>query len=496
MTSFKTTPKSFPFLFGIFALFFLVGCSSKPSSPPNILFIAIDDLRTGLGVYGNPIVKSPNLDRLAKAGTLFTRHYVVVPTCGASRAALLTGKWPRSKDGTRNNIMARDFASKAEEALPESFVHHLRRNNYYTVGISKITHHPDGLVYGYDEAPSDIKELPHSWDEMLMDVGKWGNGWNAFFGYADGNNRTDQNKEVKPYEAADVEDEGYPDGLSTQLALRKLKELAKKDQPFFMGLGYIKPHLPFAAPKKYWDLYDRAEIPLSPNPYIPENVSTASLHSSNELNQYKLGEEKASLDLPVSDEYAQKLMHGYLACVSYIDAQVGIVLDELEKLDLQDNTIVVVWGDHGWHLGDHRLWGKHTLFERALKSTLMIKVPGQSPSINDRIVSSVDLYPTLMDLAKLDMPIEGDGNSLLPLIQQSSDNWRDRAFSYWRTGFSMRTDQYRLNHFFREEQPTMELFDHQADPYETTNIVEEHSALVQQLLKQMKEGDPGYYSKN
>ncbi|MCP4977949.1 MAG: sulfatase-like hydrolase/transferase, partial [Maribacter sp.] len=202
-------------------------------------------------------------------------------------------------------------------------------------------------------------------------------------------------KVVKPYEAGDVDDEGYVDGLTTNLAITKLRELKKREEPFFLGVGFFKPHLPFNAPKKYWDLYDRAEIPLSPNPSIPENINTQSLHGSGEFNQYKLTDEKASLSKAVSDDYAKKLRHAYLAGVSYIDAQVGKVLSELRSLGLDKNTIVVVWGDHGWHLGDQRVWGKHTLFENALKSALIIKTPEKNlnkKSINS-IIETVDIYP-------------------------------------------------------------------------------------------------------
>ncbi|NCB08948.1 MAG: DUF229 domain-containing protein, partial [Bacteroidia bacterium] len=356
-------------LFSIFC--FINACSESEnanSGKPNVLFICVDDLRPELGCYGNSHIVSPNIDKLADQGSVFTRHFVQVPTCGASRHCLLTGQLPVSVAHLNNNITANTLSLQPETEMPETFVHHLKRNGYYTVGIGKITHHPDGYVYGYTEPKSDIRELPYSWDEMLIDDQKWGSGHNAFFGYADGTNRNTLKGEVKPYECADVPDEGYPDGLTANLAVRKIQELKKKGQPFFLGVGFFKPHLPFTAPQKYWDFYNEAELPLSPVPFIPENVNKASLHGSSEFNQYKLGEEKASLEAPVSEEYARKLRHAYFACVSYIDAQVGKVLDELEKQGLAENTVVVLWGDHGWHLGDQLVWGKHTVFEKALNS--------------------------------------------------------------------------------------------------------------------------------
>lgn len=471
------------------------GSSAMPEHP-NVLFIAIDDLRPELGVYGNDVVKSPNLDRLAASGFLFNRHYVTVPTCGASRYSLITGMHPLTRNHIRNSAIADYLSEKPETERPESFVHHLKRNGYYTVGIGKIAHSADGLVYGYLEEPSDVQEMPHSWNEFLFNAGAWGNGWNAFFGYAGGKDRNHLDKQVKPYEAAPVDDEGYPDGLTANLALEQLKKLKERDQPFFLGVGFFKPHLPFNAPKKYWDLYDEADIPVSPTPDIPENVNLASLHGSGEFNQYALGEEKAGLDHSVSDAYARKLRHGYYAAISYIDAQVGKLMEELEKQGLADNTIVVVWGDHGWHLGDQRVWGKHTIFERAVRSTFMVKLPGKQykPQTFDQIVSTVDIYPTLVELCGLEMPHQTDGHSLTALWEPESDTeWRNTAYSYFRNGISLRTEQYRLTRYFREAEPTVELYDHQSDPYETKNIAAEESQTVDRLMDTWEKGDTGIF---
>ena len=472
---------------------FMAGASGTPTKQkPNLLFICVDDLRPELGCYGNPHIKSPNIDRLASQGVVFTNHFAQVPTCGASRCCLLTGMLPRTPGHLSNDACRQFISGKPETDQPETFIHHLKRNGYYTVGIGKISHYVDGLLYEYTEPVGKEYELPHSWNEMLFNPGKWGTGWNAFFGYADGENRQSRKKQVKPYEMADVEDTGYPDGLIAEQALEKLDQLAKKDQPFFLAVGFFKPHLPFNAPKKYWDLYDESKIPLSPNPFIPENVNKASLHNSSEFNGYELGDEKASLKGPVSDAYARKLRHAYFACISYTDAQVGKLLNELEKLHLAKNTVVVIWGDHGWHLGDQLVWGKHTIFERALKSTLIVKVPGvtHGGSIS-KVVSTVDIYPTVVEICKLKMPHETDGKSLIPLLKGRDDGREDVSFGYFNKGISMRTDKYRLTRYFRKEEPTIELYDHLTDPNETKNIAATHPELVNSLMKEWEKGNTG-----
>ncbi|MDW7692283.1 sulfatase [Flammeovirgaceae bacterium SG7u.111] len=484
---------------GLFCFFLLFSsCSSKEdvadTQKPNVLFICVDDLRPELGCYGKDYIHSPNLDNFAQKGILFKKHFVSVPTCGASRHSLLTGRLPQSLDDIKNSASVKALTGKPEGELPETFIHQLRRNGYYTVGIGKITHHPDGRVYGYTEPVSDKWELPHSWDEMLLDSKKWGSGHNSFFGYADGSNRNTLKGQVKPYEKAEVGDEGYIDGIIAQQAIGKLQELKGKGQPFFLGLGFFKPHLPFTAPAKYWDLYEREDIPLTPNNYLPKNVHRSSLQTMGEFNNYKLGEEKATLDSALSDEYSRKLGHAYAACVSYIDAQIGKVLKELDDLGLAENTIVVVWGDHGWHLGDHRVWGKHTLMDRAVHSTLMMHVPNKGGKQIEKVVGTVDIYPTLMELCAIPMPYETKGRSLLPLIENpASENWEEAAYSYYKGGLSLRTAQYRLNKYYRKEKPVLELFDQLNDPNGTENVIEMHPEVEAELMPLLEKGYTGVY---
>lgn len=477
-------------------LLLTLGFSAAAQQKPNVLFICIDDLRPDLGCYGNQEVHSPNIDAFAAKAAVFKRQYVVVPTCGASRAALLTGHYPRVKAALSNDAMEKMIAGKPRGEKPETFVENLRRNGYYTVGIGKISHSADGYVYPYTAPRSNQLELPNSWNEMLMDAGKWQTGWNAFFAYADGSNRQSKKGEVKPYEAGDGNDEAYPDGLTAALAVKKLKELAGKKQPFFLGVGFFKPHLPFNAPEKYWDMYDESKISLTPSPGIPANVNPASLHPSAEFKSYKAGEEKPSLEGPVSDAYARKLRHAYYASVSYIDAQVGKLMAALKENGLDKNTIVVIWGDHGWHLGDDLVWGKHTIFEWSLRSALLIRTPGMQNGANiERVVSAVDIYPTLMELCRVKTPEGTDGASFAGLLSSQKADWRDLAYSYFKQGITVRTPRYRLTKYFRKEAPTVELYDHDKDPYENKNIAAEQPELVAELMKEWEKGNTGVFGK-
>ena len=478
---------------------FIFGCSpvekNKSKQTPNILFIAVDDLRPELGIYGNTTVKTPNIDRLAKSGSYFKRHYVHVPTCGASRYSLMTGLRPKKPVHLRNDVFYKETANRPEKKRAESFVHHLRRNGYTTVGIGKLGHSVDGKVYKYEEQPSETMEMPHSWDRFVFNSGKWKTGWNAFFGYANGKNRQSLKNQVKPYESADVSDEGYPDGLILASALNELKELKKQRKPFFLGVGFFKPHLPFNAPKKYWDLYDRTKIPIAPDPFIPQGVNPLSVGGMGEFNSYKLTDEKPNLKQAISEDYARKLIHGYYASISYVDALIGKLIHGLESMGLSKNTMIVLWGDHGWHLGNDLKWGKHSLFERSLRSALIIKLPNNGNIQNEitEVVETVDIYPTLLEFSGVSPPYELEGESLLGLIKAKDSVWKNRAFGYFNNGISLRTDRYRLTKFFRTEKPDVELFDHLMDPEENKNIAASNEEIVNLLLPVLKKNTPRFY---
>lgn len=460
---------------------------------PNVLFICIDDLRRDLGCYGGPAL-TPHLDSLAAEGSLFFHHYVQVPTSGASRASMLTGRLPRTQGDTGNGACEQRIAFRKERKGPESLFHHLRNNGYHTVAIGKISHSADGYVYGYNSQPGTQREMPESWDELISCPGRWGTGWNAFFGYSDGTNRQGRNNLVKPYECAPCDDEGLPDGIIARTAVEKLKALAAGRQPFCLAIGFYKPHLPFNAPEKYWKLYDEERIGLSPAPDVPQDCyPQLTLHNSHEFGAYRKGDEVLSLRQKASDAYARKLRHAYFACVSYTDAQVGKVLQALRESGLAENTVIVVWGDHGWHLGDQGVWGKHTLYETALNSTLIIKAPGGAKGIsNRRIVSSVDLYPTLTGLCGLPVPKGLDGKSLESLLRQPDDpSWHDVAYSYFGRGISVRVPGYRLSRYRDKEGWRDLLFRYQENDgrYEKENLAGKQPDKVSELLPLWEKGN-------
>lgn len=462
--------------------------AAQAAPPPNILFIAVDDLRPELGAYGSTQIHTPNLDQLAAEGLVFLRHYVQVPTCGASRYSMLTGLRPASAAHLSNEAFV-NLLPRTEGERPESFPHLFRRAGYHTAAIGKISHYPDGRVYTYAGEGDGRLEMPFSWDEVEGPIGKWGTAWNAFFGYADGTNRNSGRELSPPYERADVPDDAYPDGLIAEAAVRKLRELRERDQPFLLAVGFFKPHLPFNAPARYWDLYDRQDIDLSPNPDAPAAINPRTLHASGEFfGNYDGHPSRGGAGVRIDDDYARTIRHAYFAAVSYVDAQIGRVLDELDRLGLRESTIVVVWGDHGWHLGDHTIWGKHTTLERSLRSPLIIRAPGMiAPGrTTDDIVESVDIYPTLVELAGLRPPDGLSGTSLAAHLRDLSHRGRGGAWGYYNGRTTLRTDRYRITEHVSGE-PRVELFDHREDPYETVNVAAQHPDVVARLLPKLRQ---------
>lgn len=457
--------------------------SHQPSQSPNILFIAVDDLRPELNCYGRTHIHSPNIDRLAAEGTLFQQTYCQVPVCGASRASLLSGIRP-----TATRFV--NYFTRLEKDYPgiPSLPEHFKNNGYTTLSRGKIFHHADDQLDAWSEEPWSPK----------MQNDKYG-----WFDYLDTNslavirnhpnfdpNAADwRNIRGPAFEAPDVEDEAYKDGKLAKRGIEDIKRLAKKDKPFFLAIGFWKPHLPFNAPKKYWDLYDRDSIPMSPNNFRPENVPEAAIHNSGELRNYGLIPKKN----PVSPDTARILTHGYYACVSYTDAQIGKLLDAVDELGLSKNTIVILWGDHGWNLQDHTMWCKHANFETSMRAPLIIRAPGfEGKQETNALTEFVDIYPTLCDLANLPQPEHLDGKSLVPLLENPNQNFKEAIYSRFHKGESVKTDQYVYTEWIdpeNGEQYARMLYDHTKDSLENVNIAEqkEYARVIADLSRRLQE---------
>nr|WP_231734069.1 sulfatase [Calycomorphotria hydatis] len=525
------------------AITFVLLCGTMVSAAdkPNILFIAIDDLRPELGCYGSEIAVSPHLDRLASEGLLFNRAYCQEAICAPSRASLLTGTRPDTTGVTHNYIRIRE-ASPDILTLPQ----HFRNNGYETVYCGKIFHGGDtdddiswSRQPDINRLPSYIPKKPvgfalpenlkarnKSFKEMLAKYGEA-----ARRGLASG----------PAYESADVEDYVYPDGFNTELAIATLKDMVEEgDKPFFLGLGLIRPHLNWVAPKKYWDLYTPEDIPLASQQNAPVDGAAMGLHASFELRTRhdipKYG--------PIKPELARTLKHAYLACVSYVDAQIGKMIAAIEDAGVKENTIIIVWSDHGWHLGDMGVWGKATNYEIATRVPMMIWTPGMSKRgrSTDALVELADIFPTLCELANLPVPAHVEGHSFVPLLSNPQRSWKKAAFSQFPSpalrewaanplsdemrqtffgpliddveeqiieqqgerwnrelfeqhlmGYAIRTDRFRLVEWrdrrHADAEPIfVELYDHETDPQETINIANDHPQVVESLSKQLAAG--------
>ncbi len=513
----------------------------RAAERPNILFIAVDDLRPELGCYGSPIAVSPNLDRLAHDGLLFNRAYCQQAICRPSRASLMTGARPETTGLYHNYVSLRELQPDIL-TLPQ----HLTAHGYETVYLGKIFHHGD-------------EDDDKSWSRAPV---RWIKGLDKPVGFALPENRERQRADFQrmlakygeaarrglasgpAYESADVPDHAYSDGYNTELAVATLKEMVKEDdRPFFLALGFHKPHLNWVAPKRYWDLYDPQQIPQATEVIAPEDGAAMGLHASFELRT-RAGIPKIG---PLGPELSRTLKHAYLACVSYIDAQIGRMVQALEDEGVRDNTIIIVWGDHGWHLGDMGVWGKATNYEIATRVPLMIwtpdmKVRGRS---TDALVELVDMYPTLCELAGVPIPSHLEGHSFAPLlndpdrpwkkaafsqypnpalrewaanplsvgmretwfgplieqveqriIDQQGDQWNRELFEQYLMGYTMRTDRYRLVVWRDRRDPDaepifVELYDHESDPAETVNVAAKQAEVVTKLLTQFHAGWKG-----
>jgi iduronate 2-sulfatase len=463
------------------------------SARTNVLLIAIDDLRAELGCYGDKHIVSPHMDGLAAEGRLFTRHYVQTAICGPSRCSLMTG---RRVDWSWD-VWGRNRKSRKRPPQPESFADHFRRQGYRTVQIGKITHQPGGVM----DRAQEVHQLPFSWDLAYAPVGPWQTPWYAFFSYDKGRYREygygKDNKNVPPSEAADVPDTGYADGLNAEEAVKQLRDLDKGEKPFLLAVGFYKPHLPHNAPKRYWDLYDETALPVVENTYPPKNTNPKiSTHDSYELTDHYYWPHGKGVLPP---DRLRHHRHAYAAAVSYVDAQIGKVLDELTRLGLDRNTVVVLWSDHGWHLGEHGMCSKPACYETVTRSPLIIRTPDMSRAgqAAPGLVETVDIYPTLVDLCGLPLPEGLAGASLRPLLDDPGHPGKDGAHSYCRLngyhGHALRTDRWRLvewTHAKSGKVGQVELYDHKVDPGENVNVSADHPEIVKRLLPQLRRRQP------
>jgi arylsulfatase A-like enzyme len=473
----------------------------------NVLFIAVDDLKPILGCYGDKQVKSPNIDRLAEAGTVFLNAHCQQAVCGPSRASLLTGLGP---DTTR----VWNLHTKIRKALPNVVMlpQYFKQNGYTVIGMGKIFDprsidnnmsmdreswtaylHPKSQAdktFGYlnpdfvrhiQAKKNELKKLK-GWDKALKAIGKR---------YCD---------------IADVDDADYFDGIMADTAAKEIAKLSKQKKPFFLAVGFKKPHLPFNAPKKYWDMYDRDTIKLAEFTDMPEGAPAFAFQPGWELRNYAGIPAKGRLP----EDIQRELIHGYYACTSYIDTQVGKLLDALEKSGTADNTIIVLWGDHGWHLGDHSIWCKHTNYEQATHAPLIFVAPQLNKHGNRSIspVNFLDIYPTLCDLSGLPVPEKLHGKNITAILKDGSASVNNVAFSQYpryieknkqAMGYTLRDKRYRYTEWRRcgsrpapggKEVVACEFYDYDKDPLEKRNLVNDKSyaeevARMQKIMPQL-----------
>lgn len=464
----------------------------------NVLFIGVDDLRPQLGCYGHRRIHSPNIDRLAARGLRFERAYCQQAVCAPTRASLLTGTRP---DTTR----VYDLQTPLNTVRPDlvSLPQHFRRNGYETVSLGKIYHHATEDPQGWSTAPW----LPQS---------DWAGGWRAYRDpmsklevaqqdaslraawesarQAGRNAVAPQYGRGPAYEGPDVADSAYPDGMTCERAIAEMRRM--KDRPFFLATGFVKPHLPFNAPKKYWDLYSPADLDLPSRSEWPEGMPKQAGSDWGELRAYLGIPQKG----PVDEGTLRMLIHGYYACVSYMDAQVGRLLDELERLELRKDTIVILWGDHGWKLGDYGAWCKHTNMELDTHVPMILSLPGQKNAgqATRALVEYVDIYPTLAEACGLNVPEQCEGRSMLPLVEDPGRKWKQAAFSQYPRGkdvmgYTLRTERWRYTEWIarsRGEVLARELYDHATSDVASANLAElaEFAPVVKELSALLERG--------
>jgi len=474
----------------------LLAFSGFAAERPNVLFIAIDDLRPELGCYGAQHIVSPNIDRLAKRGILFERAYCQQPLCNPSRTSLMTGLRPETTGVTHNHV---HFRTRNPDVvtLPQYFKNH----GYESRAIGKMYH--GFLPEGSSKTSWDTMGDAPSWSAPAIRFGPRYYYTEAGIAQAKAAYRgmyrpknpapNDWTRKLvfgPMTEAPAVPDNTLQDGQAADAAIAALRGL--KGKPFFLGVGFIKPHTPFVAPKKYWDLYAPKKIQLAARSELPKGAPAMAGHNSGEVRRYT---DQPKRD-PFTEANARNLRHGYFACISYVDAQVGRVLAELDRLGLRENTIVLLYGDHGWHLGDHGLWGKTTNFEIAARAPLIISAPGMKAGRKTMALTEfLDIYPTLAELAHLPVAKKLEGRSLVPVLRDPARGHKPAAFTQQyrgkATGYSIRTGRRRYTEWIENGRViARELYDYAIDPNETTNLASQskHAEFAQRLSRQLRKG--------
>lgn len=454
---------------------------SQKTKRPNVLMIAVDDLRPSLGCYGDPFAISPNIDRLAERSIQFNRAYCQVAVCNPSRASLMTGLRPDTLGVWTLPIHFREAKPNAV-TLPQWF----RKFGYHAVSHGKIYHNPTPDPQSWSEPIRKLSRLPSAYPkgtpQRIRDVQA-----------ALPKNDWRKNNLRGPSTASpDIDDDELVDGARTNLAIEDICRLAKGDAPFFLAMGYIRPHLAWIAPKKYWDMHDPSKLPVKSDAKPTPNTPPYALSNSYELTHYvdlfdfpKPWDERKIDEAKADEVKARHLMHAYYACVTYVDAQIGRLLEALKTEGIEDNTIVVLWSDHGWKLGEFNGWGKMTNYEIDTRVPLIISGPQLSSTgrQTDELAELLDLYPTLCDLAGIDKPGFVEGSSLMPHLIDSEVSVNDAAFSqYYRRldqseymGYAIRTNDYRLvewRDFATGNVTARELYDHRGNGSESENIAE------------------------
>ncbi len=489
------------FLTAIIALNYTGFAQKNKNQKPNILFIVVDDLKPIIGAYGNTEIKSPNIDKLAESGIKFENAYCQQAVCAASRISAFTGMRPDRTKVTDLHTNMRDMNPDIV-TMPQFF----KSKGYETVGFGKLMHgakkndprswtipyeEDDQLTYakGYKVPVFGHYQNPEA-QKLFDTINTAGFKRKQYVKLLRSNNL------LLSTECIDVPDNAYEDGAIAEAAIKQLKKFKNDSKPFFLALGFHKPHLPFVAPQKYWDLYERDKMNLAEFRQHAENSPKFAYHNWGELRKYSDIPAKGSLDTAKQKE----LIHGYWASISYVDAQIGKVLKELKKLGLDKNTIIVLWGDHGWHLGDHGLWCKHTNFEQATKVPFIISAPGYKKDKKaETMAEMVDIFPTLVEYAGFKIPENLEGNSLIPVLNKPEKEIKDYAISQYPRGnnimgYSLRTKRYRLTLWlkgdFKHEDlyrnpdiAAIELYDYQNDPLEKISQAEnpEYAKIVKEL---------------